>query len=146
MYEHHDHFVLRRTQGHSQLLALKKFTWVCFTSSFSPPSLYHPFKNPYWKIALEKYNLQVTELDIRLEETITLLCDNWLHSALSFYYGGDTLFPLWGTDTNKKRKGDKTVVPDTHTNDSPPYHKARARYICTYSKSYFHCQRSVNEC
>lgn len=33
----------------------------------------------------EKYNLQVSELSRRLEETIILLCDNWLQSALDPY-------------------------------------------------------------
>lgn len=29
--------------------------------------------------------MQVTELNRGLEETVTLLCDNWLHSALGQY-------------------------------------------------------------
>lgn len=84
-HEHRAHLVSRQTHGHSQLWAFEKFGWVCFTSSSSPPPSYHPFRNPYWKIAPEKYNLQVTELNTGLEETITLLCDNWLHSAFGLY-------------------------------------------------------------
>lgn len=85
------------------------------------------------------------ELSRGQEETITLTGDNWCHSALSLYSGGDTLFPLWDPGTSK-RKGDKTLGPDTHTNGFTPNHEARARYICTYSKFYFHSQSGVNEC
>lgn len=85
MHEHFKHLMSGQTYRHRQLWAFENFGWVCFISSSSPPLSHYSFKNTRWNIAPEKHNLHVIELNIGLEETITLSCDNWCHSALSPY-------------------------------------------------------------